>query len=86
VTQVTNNRANNAERKQTNTPTMQKSKIIELNGIFLGAAVALRDQPGWRVVATDSRIGPADGRIAATYQDASALARAAFWAWERQAA
>ncbi len=65
---------------------MKESRIIEVNGIFLGAAVALSDCQGWRVVATDARVGPADGRIAATFQDASNLARQAFWAAEPLAA
>jgi hypothetical protein len=65
---------------------MNQSRIIELNGVFLGAAIARAGQPGWQVVAADSRIAPADGQIAATYNDASALARQAFWAAEPKAA
>ncbi len=60
---------------------MQKSKIVEVNGIFLGAAVALRDHAGWQFVAADARVGRADGLICKTYQDAQALARQAFWAF-----
>ncbi len=58
---------------------MHDSKIIEINGIFLGAAVALNDQAGWQVVAADARARRADGQIGKTYQDAQALARQAFW-------
>jgi len=65
---------------------MQQSKIIEINGVFVGAAVSLRNQAGWQVVAADARASRADGRIAATFQDASALARQAFWAAEPKAA
>ena len=59
---------------------MKESRIIEVNGIFLGAAVSLADQPGWQFVAADVRAGPANGQIGATYQATIALARQAFWA------
>ena len=58
---------------------MQDSKIIEVNGIFLGAAVALGNHAGWQFVAADARVGWADGLIAKTYQDTQTLARKAFW-------
>ena len=60
---------------------MQASKIIEVNGIFLGAAVALDNHTGWQIVAADARAGRANGLIGRTYQDAQALARQAFWAF-----
>jgi hypothetical protein len=59
---------------------MQQSRVIEINGIFLGAAISRRGEPGWQVVAADSRVVPAEGRITATIGDAIALARQAFWA------
>ena len=65
---------------------MHDSKIIEINGIFLGAAVALSDQAGWQVVAADARARRADGQIGKTYQDAQALARQAFWSFVPAAA
>jgi hypothetical protein len=55
---------------------MKQSRIIELNGTFLGAAVSLGGKAGWQVVAA----GLADGQVAASFQDASGLARQAFWA------
>jgi hypothetical protein len=58
---------------------MQDSKIIEINGIFLGAAVALSDHAGWQFVAADARVGRADGLIGKTYQEAQALARLAYY-------
>lgn len=58
---------------------MKDSRIVEVNGIFLGAAISLSNQPGWKFVAADVRAQPADGQIGATYQDATALARQAFW-------
>ncbi len=57
---------------------MQQSKIIEVNGVFLGAAVALPHSAGWQFVAADARAGSADGLVGKTYQDTQALARQAF--------
>jgi hypothetical protein len=42
--------------------------------------VSLGGKAGWQVVAADARVGLADGQVAASFQDASALARQAFWA------
>ncbi len=65
---------------------MKDSKIIEVNGIFLGAAIMLRDQTGWQVVAANARVAPADGQIAATFHDASALAMRAYYGGTAKAA
>ena len=59
---------------------MKDSRIVEVNGIFLGAAISLPNQPGWKFVAADARALPANGQIGATYQATTALARQAFWA------
>jgi hypothetical protein len=59
---------------------MKESRIIEVNGIFLGAAISLPDQHGWQFVAADARAEPANGLIGATYQATTALARQAYWA------
>jgi hypothetical protein len=65
---------------------MTKSKVIEWNGIFLGAAVSQGGQDGWRVVAANARVAGAEGKVGETFQDASALARQAYWAAASQAA
>ncbi len=58
---------------------MQKSKIVEVDGIFIGAAVLLSDSEGWRFVAADHRADDANGRIAPTLHDAQQLAKKAFF-------
>lgn len=62
---------------------MLDSRIIEVNGIFLGTAVAERGQHGWRFVSADQRAQEADGKVAADYRGAEALARQAFWAAQK---
>jgi hypothetical protein len=58
---------------------MQKSKIVEVDGIFIGAAVQLADCEGWRFVAADRRADEANGRIVPTLHDAQQLAKRAFF-------
>ena len=58
---------------------MQKSKIVEVDGIFIGAAVLLSDSEGWRFVAADHRADEANGRTAPTLHDAQQLAKRAFF-------
>jgi hypothetical protein len=65
---------------------MQDSRIIEANGIFIGAAVTKRGQQGWQVVAADARVLPAEGQVLPTFQAASDLARRAYWSAESKAA
>jgi hypothetical protein len=80
------NNKNKTPDMQNRTAAMTDSKIIEVNGIFLGTAVSRSDRPGWQVVAANARVVPADGQTAATWQEASALARRAYWAADLRAA
>ena len=59
---------------------MQTSKVIEVNGVFLGAAVMLPRAQGWRFVAADQRVGTLDGSIADTIEDTRRIARRIFLA------
>jgi hypothetical protein len=65
---------------------MQKSKIVEVDGIFIGAAVLLPDAQGWRFVAADHRADDANGCTAPTLHDAEQLAKRAFFASRSPAA
>jgi hypothetical protein len=58
---------------------MQTSKIVEVDGVFIGAAVLLPEAQGWRFVAADHRAESADGRTAPTLHDAQQLAKRAFF-------
>jgi hypothetical protein len=58
---------------------MQTSKIVEVDGIFIGAAILLPGAQGWRFVAADHRADEADGRTAPTLHDAQQLAKRAFF-------
>ena len=58
---------------------MQTSKIVEVDGVFIGAAVLLPGAQGWRFVAADHRADAADGRVAPTLHDAQQLAKRAFF-------
>jgi hypothetical protein len=60
------------------TRTMQTSRIIEVDGVFVGAAITLPQGDGWRFVATDCRADEVDGRVAPTLTDARTLAKRAF--------
>ncbi len=60
--------------------TMHTSKVIEVDGIFLGAAVMLPQSRGWRFVAADQRVVPLDGTVAETIEDTRRLARRAYQA------
>lgn len=62
---------------------MRQSHVIEIDGIFLGAAVRLED--GFRFVAVDARVSALDGRVLATLEQARAAARHAFRAAPRTA-
>ena len=57
---------------------MQNSKVIEHHGIFLGAALCLPDDLGWRFVAADDRVVLVNGKIGATFGDVQAMVRNAF--------
>jgi len=56
---------------------MNASRIIEVDGKSVGTAVMAPDQPGWRVIASDRRLGVIDGVITSTLDDAQRLARRA---------
>ena len=56
---------------------MQGSRVVEIDGVFIGAAVLLPDK-GWRFVATHPRAQEADGIIAPTLHDAQQAAKRAF--------
>ncbi len=74
------------KKNEKKTVEMKDSKIIEVNGIFLGAAIMLRDHAGWQVVAANARVAPADGQIAATFHDASAIVMRAYYGGAAEAA
>jgi hypothetical protein len=59
---------------------MQDSRIIEADGVFLGAAVCLPDDQGWRFVAANDRVGKLDGRIVASLPETRRLAKQAYLA------
>ena len=65
---------------------MQSSKIVEVDGVFVGAAIRLTE--GWQFVSADARASGADGATAATFADAQMLARQAVAnaRWETQKA
>jgi hypothetical protein len=60
---------------------MQDSRIIEVDGVFVGAAVALPDATGWRIVAADHRVGKINGQVATSFGEAQKLAKQAVLAW-----
>jgi hypothetical protein len=43
---------------------MLNSRVIEVDGIFLGAAIDLPAQEGWRFVAADTRVIDLNGHVA----------------------
>ena len=57
---------------------MQTSKVVEVDGVFIGAAVLLPNNKGWRFVAAHARALEADGITAPTLHDAQLAARRAF--------
>ncbi len=57
---------------------MLESRIIEIDGIFLGAAVALRGMEGWRFVSAHCRAQGLNGRIAPSLEAVRRLARQAY--------
>jgi hypothetical protein len=65
---------------------MNESRVIEIDGVFLGAAVSLPQAQGWRIVAADARVGQLDGLVAATLPEVRRLARQAYLAAPRLAA
>ncbi len=65
---------------------MQSSKVVEVDGVFVGAAIRLPE--GWQFVSADVRASGADGATAATFAGAQMLARQAVATarWETQKA
>ena len=62
---------------QTGLTHMQGSRVVEIDGVFIGAAVLLPDK-SWRFVATHPCAQEADGIIAPTLHDAQQAAKRAF--------
>jgi hypothetical protein len=58
---------------------MQTSKIVEVDGVFIGAAISLPEAKGWRFKAADHRADKADGITVPTLHDAEQLARRAYF-------
>jgi hypothetical protein len=58
-------------------PLMLQSHIIEIDGVFVGAAVRL--DRGYRFVATDMRLEDLDGSIWPNLEDVRRLARRALY-------
>ena len=65
-------------KRRPRTAQIRASKIIEVDGVFIGAAVMLPSDKGWRFVAAHARAEAADGATAATLHDTQMLARRAF--------
>ncbi len=59
---------------------MLNSRVIEVDGIFLGAAIDLPAQEGWRFVAADTRVIDLNGHVADTLGETQRLARQALLA------
>jgi hypothetical protein len=59
---------------------MLDSRVIEVDGIFLGAAVSLPAQEGWRFVAADTRMGEIDGCVTHSLDETQRLAKRALFA------
>ncbi len=57
---------------------MQTSKVVEVDGVFIGAAVLLSNAGGWRFVAAHARAQKADGVTTSTLQEAQLAAKRAF--------
>lgn len=57
---------------------MQASKVVEVDGVFVGVAVLLSNERGWRFFAADVRAQEADGTTVPTLHDAQLAAKRAF--------
>lgn len=57
---------------------MQNSRVLVVDGVFLGAAVTVPETGGWRIVAADTRMASVNGREAANWNEVQHLARQAF--------
>lgn len=63
---------------------MHTSKIVEIDGVFVGAAIRLPADQGWRFVSADTRARAADGCVVATLQEAQYMVRRALQAKDRE--
>ncbi len=59
---------------------LQESRVVEVDGVFLGAAVALEGGAGWRFVSADARVSGLDGVVAQSVAEARRMARQALFA------
>jgi len=59
---------------------MGKSRVLVVDGVFLGAVVCAPGQAGWRIVAADERIRALDGCVTASVPEAERLARQSYLA------
>jgi hypothetical protein len=59
---------------------MLDSRVIEVDGIFLGAAVSLPAHEGWRFVAADTRMGGIDGCVTHSLDETQRMAKRALFA------
>ncbi len=57
---------------------MRQSSVIDINGIFVGAAV--EQNHAFRFVSTDERLNSIDGSVFPTLRDVKSAASAAFFA------
>jgi hypothetical protein len=57
---------------------MQTSRIIEFDGVFIGAAMELPSEQGWRFVAAHPRASRADGTTSPTFEAAQSMAKHVF--------
>ena len=57
---------------------MQTSKVVEVDGTFIGAAILLPDSKSWRFVAAHPRAQQADGLTAPTLHETQLAARRAY--------
>jgi hypothetical protein len=59
---------------------LQESRVVEVDGVFVGAAVALQGGAGWRFVSADVRVSGLDGASAPSVAEARRMARQALFA------
>ncbi len=61
---------------------MHESRVIEINGQFVAAALAEAALGGWRLVAADPRLLAIDGKVAASFEEARSMAHQSFFSPE----
>jgi len=65
---------------------MGKSRVLVVDGVFIGAVVSTPEESGWRIVAAHERIRALDGRMTASVQEAERLARQTYLSTRAEAA